>query len=145
MMMVDRLQVPFSADKLLEILKRNVLREVKNDLLYVSVHSAAHLRLLCANPERFLAEEVSPAMPRYQNKMKGHIASVEEEEFVEENDSQFIAALKLMKCYNCNGERHVWKNLCQPKTVFCYGCGEPNVLGKPKEGCVQQYQDTVIR
>jgi len=127
MMMVDRLLVPFSDDELLEILKRNVMREVKKDLLYVSVHSTAHLRALCAKRERFLAEEVSPTMSRYQNQMKGHIASVQEEEFVEESVSESIAALKVMKWYSCNGEGHVWKNCVQPRTVFCYGCGEPNV------------------
>jgi len=104
MMMVDKPPFPFSDDELLEILKRNVLREVKKHQLYVNVHSVAHLRALYPKRERFLAEEVSSAMSRYQNKMMGHIASVEEEEFVEENDSEFIAALKLMKCYNCNGE-----------------------------------------
>jgi len=57
MMMVDRLPVPFSDNELLEILKRNVLREVKKDLLYVSVHFTAHLRSLCAKRESFLAEE----------------------------------------------------------------------------------------
>jgi len=82
--MVNRLPVPFSDDELLLL------------LLYVSVHSVAHLRALCA--KRFLAEEESSAMSRYQNKMKGQIASVEEEEFVEENDSESIAAFKLMKC-----------------------------------------------
>jgi len=59
--------------------------------------------------------------------MKGHMASVEEDEFVEENVSESIAALKVMKCFNCNGEGHVWKNCVQQRTVFCYGCGEPNV------------------
>jgi len=127
MMMVNRLPVPFSHDELLEILKRNVLQEIKKNFLYVSVHSAPHFRLLCAKRERFIAEEVSPAMPSYQNKMKGHIASVEEEEFVEENVSESKAALKLMKCYNCNGEGHIWKNCVQSKTVLCDGCGEPNV------------------
>jgi len=63
--MENRLPVPFSDHELLEILKRNDLREVKKDLLYVSVHSAAHLRSLCAKRERFLSEEVSPAMSRY--------------------------------------------------------------------------------
>jgi len=56
MMMVDRFPVPFSDDELLEILTRNVLREVKKDFLYVSVHFTAHLRSLCAKRERFLAD-----------------------------------------------------------------------------------------
>lgn len=43
---------------------------------------------------------------------------------------------RLISCWNCKGEGHFAKDCTEPKSAYCYACGEPNVN---KKNCPNQH------
>ncbi|XP_037824418.1 uncharacterized protein LOC119612660 [Lucilia sericata] len=57
LVIMDRLPAPMSDSELIEILARNLRPDIRQDLLYVPIHSISHLRKLVQMREHFLNDE----------------------------------------------------------------------------------------
>lgn len=134
---LDRLPSPMSDMELIEILARNLRPEIRQDLLYVPIHSISHLRKLVQMRENFLNEESvrKNSNLRNQNTMPRRYISeidsasenmVENEEFDPSVDAVQSCEFA-RKCWNCDELGHHWQNCLKDRTVFCYGCGLKNI------------------
>jgi len=56
MQMMDGLEVPLEEFKVVDILKRNLRPEIRQELLNVTIHSVDRLREICRRRESFLDE-----------------------------------------------------------------------------------------
>lgn len=142
---MDRLPVQIPEMELIEILTRNLRPEIRQEILYIPVHSIPHLRKLVQMREVFLSEEhVRRNLSfRPQNQMipRRHISEVSPED----NFDSFIHSKntgqaevnavqnsdKIIRCWNCDDPGHFWDDCIKERTIFCYGCGTKNMY-KPQ-------------
>ena len=142
--MSDRLSAPLEEEELIEIVTRNLLPEIRKELLYVNVMSINQLRKLCYMRENLLSEEKETRrsqFPRANQNVRRNVYSVEcvenvgtvnnvsNEEFdcvrQETEEPMQVSAIngqKKLICANCDQEGHHWQNCIAERRVFCYGC-----------------------
>ncbi|KAI8127009.1 putative E3 ubiquitin-protein ligase ATL44 [Lucilia cuprina] len=130
---MDRLPLPIAEMELIEILTRNLRPEIRQDILYVPVHSIPHLRKLVQMRETFWNEDhvrknLTNRAPAYAVPRR-HLAEVDFEESKDliassSDEINAIAAIeRIIHCWNCGDRDHVWVDCLKPRTIFCYGCG----------------------
>lgn len=144
--MLDRLPRPIPERELVDLLMRNLRPEVRQDLLYVSVHSINHLRQLVQKREHFLNDDYvrktlflrnsNTSIPRRQISEIEGAPKTEEESVGSEVDVSIEAvyASPLTKCWNCDQPGHRWPDCLGHRTIFCYGCGAKNTY---KPNCIK--------
>ena len=135
----DRLRIAIPDHELIEILRRNVRPHVRKELFYLQINTLAELRSLVLRREA-LAKELDQT---YRNPKK-HINEIDStddnsvfhaedtdhvNEFVRSNSDQ--NSDRIQGCFNCKSLDHRYKDCMAPKTVFCFGCGKPDVF-RPK-------------
>lgn len=118
--LTDCLEQPICENTLVEILRRNLVPEIQHEILNLSITTVSQLREICRRREYFL-HDVRRRMP--QSKHINDFKRISEVQNLEEND---IAEIKL-KCWNCREDGHRYQECVAPRSVFCYGCGTPNV------------------
>lgn len=133
---MDKLPHSMSEGEVIEILTRNLRPEIRQDLLYIPIHSLPHLRKLVQMRENFLADEhVRKNLSlRNQNPNVSARRYVNELDFSEKNSDNFVEAFERSEnksCWNCQQIGHHWHDCLADRTVFCYGCGTKDVY-KPK-------------
>lgn len=137
---MDRLPTPMSDSELIEILARNLRPDIRQDLLYVPIHSISHLRKLVQMREYFLNDEsvrknLLARNPTYSAPRKNisEINSGNANEYTDEVEDVTcsVNAIQgkdpLQKCWNCDEVGHHWENCLKDRTIFCYGCGAKRV------------------
>lgn len=140
--MCDRLSIPIDEEEFIEILIRNLKPEIRHELLYINVRSVAHLRKLCQMRENLLADENYRRSQPFRNSQpvaaRRNISAIDDdpcvEEMAEEETQGNVAAVQQIlpsKCWNCQEEGHHWQDCLSARTIFCYGCGEPETY-KPQ-------------
>ena len=144
--MSDRLPTPLEEEELIEIVMRNLLPEIRKEMLYVNILSINQLRKLCFMRENLLNEEKeirkSHNFPRANQNVRRNIYAVEYDEDVasrenvasqdfecvrdQETDVDMqvsaINSQRKLICANCDKEGHHWQNCLAERRVFCYGC-----------------------
>lgn len=132
---MDHLPSPLSDMELIEILTRNLRPEIRQDLLYIPVHSIPHLRKLVQKRETFLNDEhVRKNFDfRSSGRMLGRkVAEINFSEDLEDFSSSEtpepeVNAVqisgKTIRCWNCDEPDHFWDDCLQERKIFCYGCG----------------------
>lgn len=144
---MDRLPTPMSDSELIEILARNLRTDIRQDLLYVPIHSIAHLRKLVQMREHFLNDEsvkkTLSARNQNSNIPRRYISELDSNsnETEIENIEELACAIEAIrgkevvtKCWNCEEVGHHWENCLKDRTIFCYGCGIKNVY---KPNCIK--------
>lgn len=136
----EALQTPLPETELVEVLQRNLRPRIRQQLLYVSVSSLAELRRLCLKGENLLNEIAKSntavvaapnqrPLPRRQlNEVGINTESMEEEDEMFEVDgiTKNLGTAKV-ECWNCREEGHRFFDCLADRSVFCYGCGTPQV------------------
>ncbi|XP_065368079.1 uncharacterized protein LOC135960632 [Calliphora vicina] len=133
---MDRLPSAFSEMELIEIIMRNLRPDIRQDLLYIPVHSIPHLRKLVQIRESFLEDEHVKRNLHNRtanaHQPRRHIAEVDLDS-VDANpvgSETSIDALHntptVTRCWNCDRPGHVWEDCLYERTIFCYGCGAKN-------------------
>lgn len=142
--MMDKLPRAMSEAELIEILARNLRPDIRQDLLYVPIHSISHLRRLVQMRENFFSDEyVRKNLPNRNfnpfpmpRRIVAEIAAEQEEVMTAIEDTEGnISALQNSEssstCWNCDQVGHHWQDCLHVRTIFCYGCGAKNTY-KPK-------------
>ncbi|KAI8126690.1 hypothetical protein CVS40_3298 [Lucilia cuprina] len=151
---MDKLPTPMSDLELIEILARNLRPDIRQDLLYVPVHSIPHLRKLVQMRENFLSEEhvrrnMVPRLPnpKYPRRLAALSADEinESSQFPDEISTEIsVDAVQNMefngKCWNCEEIGHHWQDYLKDRSVFCYGCGEKQVYKPNCTKCANKKQ-----
>lgn len=138
---MDRLPTPIPEMELIEIVSRNLRPEIRQDILYIPVHSIPHLRKLVHMRETFWNEDqVRRNLGlRSQNYPLGK-RQISEVELNENSDIQtshtnevnaLVASEKVIRCWNCGEKDHFWYDCIKERKIFCYGCGEKDTY-KPQ-------------
>lgn len=128
----DALKVPLSERELVEILKRNLISNIRIALLHLNIEGISELRSACHKHENFYETMSEPS--RFQraapiiNRRVAEIP-IEKENVIPEviENCEIKQSAKELpigkKCWNCDSPDHSYKLCTQPKRVFCYGCG----------------------
>lgn len=148
---VDRLYSPMEEMELIEILTRNLRPEIRQELLYVPVHSISHLRKLVQKRENFLNDEhVRRNLLGRNNQNLAQRRQISEVEQIEKYDhmletpdvDQSVNALQMnktdFKCWNCDEVGHRWEDCLQDRQIFCYGCGAKGIYKPNCTKCINK-------
>ena len=135
----DRLRTAIPDVELIEILRRNVRPHMRKELFYLQINSLAELRSLVLRREA-LAKELDMAY-RVPKKQIHEIDPINEDSLIQQEDSEQVnefvrsnsdqSSDRIQGCYNCKSLEHKYKDCMAPKTIFCFGCGKPEVF-RPK-------------
>ncbi|KAL7726522.1 hypothetical protein ACLKA6_001144 [Drosophila palustris] len=119
MILVSRLSIPMDEYRLMQQLKRNLLPEVKQALLYETVHSDAHLCQLVQLRENLMGEEEAKRSVNRSTVAKPfkRIVSAVDTSSVASDHESAVSELevnavqhngKKFTCWNCDQEGHSW-------------------------------------
>lgn len=148
----DRLPTPMSDAELVEIIARNLRPEIRQDLLYVPIHSFQHLRKLVQMRENFHNEEhvrknIGVRNPNTNFAPRRNVAEIdiEEEYTLDSETTHAVDAFQKnefnSKCWNCDSTGHHWQDCLEERTIFCYGCGDKNVYKPNCSKCLSRKQN----
>ncbi|XP_036347766.1 uncharacterized protein LOC118757134 [Rhagoletis pomonella] len=145
--LAEPLQSLFSELELMEILQHNLRPRIRQQLLYVQINSLAELRRLCLKSESLVNEinrstnalpnvNPRPQSRRYVNEVQDENDLAESIGIEPEVDeiSKLSAEAKQI-CWNCRREGHRYFDCFEIRTVFCYGCGAPEVYRPKSSRC----------
>lgn len=131
--LTDRLKEPLSESMLVQILRRNLLPDIQHEILNLKINSLQELRDVCRKREIFMQEirrkhSVPFTKPFLGSKRVSELVDVEDDVMTEglESMNDEVSALSLT-CWNCNQMGHRYQDCLSDRTVFCYGCGAPNM------------------
>lgn len=122
----DRLYQPLEETVLIEILRRNLLPEIQHEILNIPISSIGQLRDICRRREFFLQDinkRHSFSKPIHPRKQLHEL--VNDFGDLSEND-EVISAISL-SCWNCKKAGHRYQDCLEERSIFCFGCGAPNV------------------
>lgn len=131
--LTDRLREPLSCDMLVEILRRNLLPEIQHEILNLKITSLQELRDICRRREFFLQDVrrkhgLDFSKPTQSSKRVCEVDELVTEEdmgsFIDSNEQ--VAGISL-NCWNCHQAGHRYQECLADRSVFCYGCGTPNI------------------
>lgn len=139
--LAESLQSPLPEPELIEILQHNLRPRIRQQLLYVPINSVAQLRKLCLKGESLANEIVkstnSQTMVSQRHHLRRNVNELQCDDDLSENlDYEIDEVSKTsvkgkVLCWNCKGEGHRYYDCLEERTVFCYGCGAPDIY-RPK-------------
>ncbi|KAH8234497.1 hypothetical protein KR026_003132, partial [Drosophila bipectinata] len=112
--LVDQLEQPWSARKLVRILKNNLRPEIP----FLDDVKHAHGYSKVTPFKREVSELIQEADSLERSESEGELE---------------VDAFSLV-CWNCRKEEHRYQDCLSEKRVFCYGCGTANTY---KPNCVK--------
>ena len=134
----DRLRTAIPDHELIEIVRRNVRPHMRKELFYLEINSLAELRSLVLRREALAKElDLTYKVPKRNiheidpiiDDSNLHPEVLDDvNEFVRNSDQN---PDRVQGCFNCKSLDHRYKDCMAPKTVFCFGCGKPDVF-RPK-------------
>lgn len=136
--LVDRLAQPLPDRTLVEILRRNLLPEIQHEILNMSIDTIAELRDICRRREFFLQDMrrrhgVPSTKPVHFQKRLSEVECMDDPA-VEIPQNEEILEINL-KCWNCRKAGHRYQDCLEDRSVFCYGCGEPQTYKPNCKNC----------
>lgn len=149
---MDRLSSPMSETELIEVLTRNLRPEIRQDLLYVPIHTIPQLRKLVKKRENFLNDEhvrknlasrnnTSFAPRKYVSELDGSDCQISSDSVMEPDISvNAIQTSVSTKCWNCDESGHHWMDCLHDRKIFCYGCGAEGIYKPNCEKCAAKRQ-----
>lgn len=133
--LVDRLDRPLDDKTLVEILRRNLQPEIQHEILNMSINSVGQLREICRRREFFM-QDLNRRHGFTGNRHSNFSRRAAEIEYEESNrdllEYEELSELSTV-CWNCRKPGHRYQECLSDRTVFCYGCGSPQVY-KPNCG-----------
>lgn len=145
MLLASRMSTPIPEQQLIEMLTRNLLPEIRHELLYVQIRSIAHLRKLVQMRENLLGEVATRRFPKPAPNpvfSRRNVAALEDDNSIQDTDPNLgdvdaiQAPIKIYRCWNCDGEGHGWDMCLENRKVFCYGCGAKNIYKPQCPNCL---------
>lgn len=148
----ESLQTPLSERELVETMQRNLRPVIRQQLLFVPVNSLAELRKLCIRGESLANEIAKSHCPAPTTNLRQpprrQINEVQDDSDLNHDVATYsefaeVDAVAKQKpklksgCWNCNKEGHRYFDCLEERTVFCYGCGAPNVYRPKCSTCSQ--------
>lgn len=128
--LVDRLDSPFDDKTLVEILRRNLQPDIQHEILNMSISSVGQLREICRRREFFI-QDISRKQGFGSNRHNNFVRRAAELEFSENNDPELLEFEEVSEvssvCWNCRKSGHRYQECLADRTIFCYGCGTPQV------------------
>lgn len=128
--LVDRLDKPLEDKILVEILRRNLLPDIQHEILNMTIASVGQLREICRRREFFLQDlsrRHTFANTRSNNFSRRvaevNVNSPTDPELLEYEEVSELATI----CWNCRKSGHRYQECLAERSVFCYGCGTPQV------------------
>lgn len=134
--LVDRLATPLDDKTLVEILRRNLLPDIQHEILNMTIKSVGQLREVCRRREFFLQDigRRHGVSGNRNNHFSRRAAELEVPEGIDQNLPQYEEVSEISAiCWNCRRSGHRYQECLADRTVFCYGCGTPQVY-KPNCG-----------
>jgi len=134
--LVGLLKHPLDEHELVEIIQRGLRHRLREQLMFVQVHSESHLRELCLTAESVFNETRTP-FNRPQNVIRRAMAGINREEAPREerNSREDQLPQRVVSCWNCQKSGHRFMDCAEPAKIFCYGCGEANVYKRNCNRC----------
>jgi len=129
---VDQLEVPWSARKLVRVLKNNLRPEIRHEILNVEIRTVTELRETCRRCEVFLDEVKKTHGYAKASPFRREISeTVQDSEERSEQEAETDLEMETFSpvCWNCRKEGHRYQDCFAERRVFCYGCGAP--IGSP--------------
>jgi len=127
------LKRPIQDEELVKIMQRGLKPRLREQLMFVTIHSESHLRELCLTAESVFNEIRARQMPK-KTSMGRRIASLDlqvddrkEDELEKNTINVEEVSRRPLKCWNCQEEVYRFQDCVEQPTVFCYGCGKPNI------------------
>lgn len=152
MSIVSRLTIPLDEYRLVQQLQRNLIPELRQALLYISIHSVAHLRQLVQKRENLLGDADFKQASKVNTQprvFKRAVAAVETEESLQsasETESVSVEALQHAKrpmvCWNCDQPGHAWDMCLAERGIFCYGCGAKDFYKPQCPTCLKRAENS---
>lgn len=149
--LVDRLDKPLDDKTLVEILRRNLQPDIQHEILNMSISSVGQLREICRRREFFLQD-----MSRkhgFSGSRHNHFSKrAAEVEFNEVNEPELLEFEEVSEvssvCWNCRHTGHRYQECLADRSVFCYGCGTPQVYKPNCRKCndnPKNFQSSALR
>ena len=117
------------------MLKRGLRPHIQKEIFYLHITTVSELQHLMMRRENLSREleqkthlERNVSIRRQVHELENPVITDELPEEISEVNKE---KPNLHPCYNCREIGHHYKDCLEPKTVFCYGCGTPNVY-KPQ-------------
>ena len=131
----DRLRTIIPDSDMVGMLKRGLRPHIQKEIFYLHIRTVSELRHLMMRRENLSRElEQKPHLDR-NVPIRRQVHELENPVITDEPPEEISEVNKetsnLHPCYNCREIGHHYKDCLEPKTVFCYGCGTPNVY-KPQ-------------
>ncbi|KAM8702310.1 hypothetical protein ACLKA7_004974 [Drosophila subpalustris] len=150
--LVSRMAIPLEEYRLIQQLKRNLEPELRQALLYIQVHSVAHLRQLVQQRENLLGEDDFKRYLKGGNAFKPFfkraVAAVDlnsteqpEEEAVSDSVAAIQHSNRVITCWNCDEQGHTWDMCLRDRHIFCYGCRAKNIYKPQCPTCIQRAEN----
>lgn len=126
---------PFSIYDQLTIIRRNLLPSLNQQLALVEINTYEELEYYC----RLIAKnspynvEVKSGNTTRRNQADVSTVNDNSDRVMPQNKTRTseqrpVQSGKVSSCWNCRAGGH-WANACpRPRALFCYGCGQPNVM-----------------
>jgi len=133
----DRLSSSLTEAEFVDILRKNLKPDLRKELFFLDIKSVAQLRHLILRREKLNAELEN--FNKFSGKRVNSIEASETFAVIEPPLVDEIARKKKPSapaiCWNCRRENHSFRDCLENRTVFCYGCGEPNVYRPECQKC----------
>lgn len=128
--LVDRLDKPLDDKTLVEILRRNLQPDIQHEILNMSINSVGQLREICRRREFFM-QDISRKQGFGGNRQNKFASRVTELDYNDGTDPELLEFEELSEvslvCWNCRKSGHRYQECLADRTIFCYGCGTPQV------------------
>lgn len=128
--LVDRLDRPLDDKTLVEILRRNLQPDIQHEILNMTISSVSQLREICRRREFFLQDvgRRQGFSGSRNNCVPKRAAEVELKgsDDIDLLEVEEISEISLV-CWNCRKPGHRYQECLAERTVFCYGCGTPQI------------------
>jgi len=127
--LVDQLEVPWPARKLVRVLKNNLRPEIRHEILNVEIRTVQELRETCRRREVFLDEVKKIHGYAKASPFRREISEISQdpkERSEQEAETELEIEAFSLVCWNCRKEGHRYQDCLSERRVFCYGCGTPN-------------------
>lgn len=143
--------LPISEQQLVEMLTRNLLPDIRQELLYVQVKSIANLRKMVQMRENLLGEVAFRRVPKTATNSafpRRNVAVLDEEVPCQDEDpntsevAAVQAPIRVYRCWNCDAEGHGWDMCIKKGKVFAMVAAQRMFINHNAPGVLQKRRKT---
>lgn len=137
----DRISISFTDAQMIGILSNNVRYDIQKCLVSYSTPSLTEFVNKCRQVDKLLHPHlyvVGAANSRKVSELQPEFDSEEQSFGVEAFVPKRGNSSDVVKCWNCERNGHRFKDCEEPRRMFCYLCGYPNVTCTKCPACSQK-------